>query len=300
MRTIARSLSVLTFFAIVVGSHAAPDLSFRTLVERYTIRDDHTVLYETGFLLGNGQLKSLTSYVEPPLFVTDDVLAELQLLSGRCIISEQLFDAYKALGAIPRLVRSQSSYPFGLSFYVIVSTVGGPDPNPRPFFESEPQNEAVLVGDSIYLVGWAQPEDEVSYQWLKNGKPIRGETSFFLSIPANSIRDSGRYSLQASIGRSTSVSKTAVVTVVAPVVIHRDLRNATVKNGRSIIFRVSARGSPPFTYHWFHNDAPIPQATSSMLLIRNAGDAHAGTYSVTVKNPLSTVNSSKITLSIGH
>ncbi len=70
----------------------------------------------------------------------------------------------------------------------------------------------------------------------------------------------------------------------------------TVSTGQSPSFIVTVRGTPPFTYQWLRNGAPIAGATSATLTVANAQPAQAGNYTVQVIGPGGTVTSAPATL----
>jgi hypothetical protein len=274
----------------------AIDLSETLPVERYTILSDTSFLSESGHLLRNGHFQVFSSVtLSMPLFADRE---ELEPISGRTVVNSTIYDGAEAAGVIPRWVRSVFTYPVGPVDFVIVSVRGGPDPNPTPWFEFQPGNQTVLAGEQIFLTGWAQPENDVSYQWLKNGKPIAGENFFFISIDSASLHDAGRYTLQASIGTAESVSQAAVVRVIEPVTIRHDLHDVSVKTGRSVALRAVARGTGPLRYQWYRDDEAIPDAIKPRLLIRPVTDADAGIYWVVIQNDLSVAESSHIAVTV--
>ncbi|MEO6712909.1 MAG: lamin tail domain-containing protein, partial [Mycobacteriales bacterium] len=57
---------------------------------------------------------------------------------------------------------------------------------------------------------------------------------------------------------------------------------------------VAASGSTPLSYQWSLNGAPIPSATSATYTVANARVADAGTYSVTVTNPVGSATTSAV------
>lgn len=61
-------------------------------------------------------------------------------------------------------------------------------------------------------------------------------------------------------------------------------------------FSVSVCGTPPFTYQWRFNNAPIPNATNSTFTLASAQPADEGEYSVVVSNPAGSVTSDAATL----
>ena len=58
----------------------------------------------------------------------------------------------------------------------------------------------------------------------------------------------------------------------------------TVSVGSNVTFAVVALGSPPLTYAWLLNNAPINNATNATFTIPNAQLTNAGTYSVAVSD----------------
>jgi hypothetical protein len=62
-------------------------------------------------------------------------------------------------------------------------------------------------------------------------------------------------------------------------------QSQTVVAGANVTFSVTATGSPPPTYQWTLNGAPILGATGSTLTLSNVQAANAGSYAVNVSNP---------------
>jgi hypothetical protein len=59
----------------------------------------------------------------------------------------------------------------------------------------------------------------------------------------------------------------------------------TLQVGSTATFNVTANGSWPLTYQWFHNNVTIPNATNSQLQIPSIGFGNAGLYTVLISNP---------------
>lgn len=57
-----------------------------------------------------------------------------------------------------------------------------------------------------------------------------------------------------------------------------------VAAGQAAVFSVSATGNAPLSYRWIFNNALIPQATNSSLVIPNVSSANAGNYNAVVFN----------------
>jgi alpha-tubulin suppressor-like RCC1 family protein len=68
--------------------------------------------------------------------------------------------------------------------------------------------------------------------------------------------------------------------------------------GRSAVLAASSTGAFPLSWQWFHNGVPILGAVSPFLLLANVQRADAGSYTVTVTNPLGETNSHTARLSV--
>jgi hypothetical protein len=79
-----------------------------------------------------------------------------------------------------------------------------------------------------------------------------------------------------------------------PVTVNSAPQDTAVAAGANATFAIGATGSTPVSYLWEFNGKSLPNATNSTLTISNVLLAQAGTYTVTVSNPLSTTNVSAI------
>ncbi len=91
-----------------------------------------------------------------------------------------------------------------------------------------------------------------------------------------------------------------------PVVITSQPVNQTLDPGATAIFAVSVSGAPPFTYQWQLNgtnlldSALVRGATNATLTVSNVQAAHAGLYSVHVRNPSGDALSSNALLQVNQ
>jgi sugar lactone lactonase YvrE len=59
---------------------------------------------------------------------------------------------------------------------------------------------------------------------------------------------------------------------------------ATATVGQAVIFTVTEDGTPPFSYQWYKDNAPIPGATAASYSVSSVGTADAGTYYAVIAN----------------
>lgn len=85
----------------------------------------------------------------------------------------------------------------------------------------------------------------------------------------------------------------------APPNIAADPASLTIATCGSATFAVLATGTPPLTYQWFEDGAPIPGATGPSYVIARAGPAESGAiYSVVVTNAGGSATSAGATLTV--
>ncbi len=144
---------------------------------------------------------------------------------------------------------------------------------------------------------------------------VRGaETNAYVSSGANSITTPPAtwlppygYTLDPVAIVPESVTRWAGVGVVtatgeapaptAPTVTLQPL-SQQVDAGANVAFVVDTDGTYPFSYRWFKDGAPIPDATEPILSLTGVGNGDAGTYTVQVSNAAGSVTSDGATLTI--
>ncbi|MFZ1056647.1 MAG: protease pro-enzyme activation domain-containing protein [Opitutaceae bacterium] len=72
----------------------------------------------------------------------------------------------------------------------------------------------------------------------------------------------------------------------------------TIAFGSTVVFTVSASGTPAPTLQWFLNGTAIPNATGSTLVVAGASAANAGSYTCVASNSITSVTSLPATLNL--
>ena len=75
-------------------------------------------------------------------------------------------------------------------------------------------------------------------------------------------------------------------------------QNLALPLGQAGLFSVTAKGTPPLLYQWYHGTSQIAGATSATLPVSVTGSADTGNYWVFVNNSFSSATSSNATLTL--
>ena len=165
-----------------------------------------------------------------------------------------------------------------------------------PTISTQPASQTVNTGAAVVFSVTASSAQ--SYQWNFNGVAITGAISSTLSLPSTAPADAGTYTVTVSNAGGSLSSSSVTLTVNFKPVFSFNPVSVTVANGRSAAFSVAATGSPTPTYQWALNGATIVGATDSILEVKGATSANAGTYTCTATNSIGVTTSSSATLSV--
>jgi Immunoglobulin domain len=90
----------------------------------------------------------------------------------------------------------------------------------------------------------------------------------------------------------------ATLTVLVPAGITTQPQSQAVVQGQNALFSVVASGDAPLSYQWSLNGTVLSGATSSTLALTNVQTTDAGSYTVVVTNPWSSVPSAAEMLTV--
>jgi hypothetical protein len=129
----------------------------------------------------------------------------------------------------------------------------------------------------------------VTYQWRLNAAEIPGATGASLTLSNVTLADEGSYDVIVTDAVGSTLSSSAVLTVLLTPIFTRVPDNQTVLTGTNLTWEVAATGNPlPFTFDWKRNFALLTSRTVSRrddtFSLPNAQPGHSGSYSVTVRN----------------
>jgi hypothetical protein len=169
------------------------------------------------------------------------------------------------------------------------STVGGGATATTPTITAQPVGQVVAVGSTVSLSVTASGTAPFTYQWSKNGAAIAGASNAALAVANAQASDSGTYRVTITNAAGSITSTAAQVTidggaVFTPPAITAQPAGATVVEGGTASFAVTATGTAPLTYQWRRNGAALSGATNATLTIVGVLLADAGNYAVVVTN----------------
>jgi len=158
------------------------------------------------------------------------------------------------------------------------------------YFTQEPADAVLTLGDSITLASAAESSSPATFQWLKDGVPLEGQTSPTLELRNITADAAGRYQVVARNPSAEVTSRQAFIQVLVAPVLVEPPADSVVDAGATTTLAVHATGLQ-LTYQWRFQNTPIGNATNATLTLTNLAAAHAGAYAVVVSNPAGSVTS---------
>ena len=178
--------------------------------------------------------------------------------------------------------------------------------NPALSVSISPTSAAMNLGDSktftSFVSGGTSP---FTYQWYLDDSPVPGAIgSTWVFTPTTT----GSYTVYLNVTDSVSAtakSNVASVTVNPPLDVSIAPTSVTMDVGQSVTFTsFVSGGTPPFTYQWYLDDAPVPSAVGSTwaftpsspgtyevyLVVTDSSDPAESNHVIVTVNPSPTVS----------
>ena len=184
------------------------------------------------------------------------------------------------------------------AYGAVTSMVASLTINVPPSITLQPQSQTVAAGQPVSFSAAATGTDPLSFQWSLNGGPITGATNSTFSIASAQSADAGSYTVQVTNAWGVVTSAVAILTVNFPPSISAQPQDQSVIAGQTASFSVSASGTPPLSYQWYLNGAPVGTSSTSSLTIPNAQLANAGAYLVLITNVAGAITSAPANLTV--
>ena len=167
-----------------------------------------------------------------------------------------------------------------------------------PVITAQPGAVVVVPGMSALLGVGVQGSGPMSFQWLRNGVAVAGQTQATYAIAAASALDAGAYQVRVSNGVGEVTSATAQVILLGAPAIVAQPGNRSVTEGASATFSVTASGDH-LGYQWTRNQVAIAGATGTSFTTPALALADSGAvYAVIAYNGAGVAISSGAVLTV--
>ena len=167
-----------------------------------------------------------------------------------------------------------------------------------PGITTQPQSQAVLVGQSATFSAAASGTGPFSYQWRFNGTALSGATGSALTLSNVQSNQAGGYLVVVTNAAGSVTSVGATLTVYVPAWIATQPSSQTTTQGLNGAFSVVPSGTAPFSYQWSFNGTTLSDATNALLALTNVDTTGAGSYTVVVTNAWGSVTSAVAMLTV--
>ena len=152
-----------------------------------------------------------------------------------------------------------------------------------PTISVQPQGDTICAGQPL-LISSSASGSGLLYQWYKGTTSIPGAIGPDYSVQSASAGDAGTYSVIITNPCGTVTSDVAEVVVNVAPSISTQPADAAIYDGDTLRMVVTANGSEPLTYQWYHDTTMIDGATDSMYVVDSATAETQGYYSCIVSN----------------
>ena len=168
----------------------------------------------------------------------------------------------------------------------------------HPSILTQPQSVNVLRGSPVNFSVAASGTGPLTYQWLKNGVALAGQTLAALSISAASESDAGIYMVIVSNEAGSIASFDAVLSIMLPPTFVLQPQGGEIRTGTEVSMSVAMQGSAPMNYQWYKNGVLLAGETGTSLSIKKSQINDSGSYTVRVVNPAGNATSKPAILSV--
>lgn len=154
----------------------------------------------------------------------------------------------------------------------------------RPEITSPPEDVSVGEGGEATFSVTAGGTEPLFYQWYWDGNPLEQGTNAVLMLGGVTAEDAGEYWVVVSNAVDIVTSAPATLRILFQPSITVQPQGGSAAVGSSATFTVTALGTAPLIYQWFHEGEALDGATASTLVLGAVDVDDAGEYTVEVSN----------------
>ena len=174
----------------------------------------------------------------------------------------------------------------------VVPAPGFSDPTAvLPTVTTQPLSKTAVAFTEASLAVAAAGTEPLRYQWQYNGSPLADATNATLLLPNLQMTQAGNYSVWVYNRVGSTLSDTAALTVLMPVVITSQPQTVNTNPGSTATFTVAAVGTGTLRYQWRYRGTNLASATNLSLVLTNVQLDQSGPYTVVVTDDISTATS---------
>lgn len=167
-----------------------------------------------------------------------------------------------------------------------------------PTITTQPSSKTVTSGSTTTFTVVARGTPAPTYQWLKDGVEIPGETSSVLRVTSVSASDVGSYTVRVSNSQGTVTSQPATLAIATAPQITLQPQSQTVNQGQTVTLSADATGTAPLTYTWYKGSADNTPVATGPTYTFTATANSAGQYHVVVSNTYGSDRSADVTVTV--
>ena len=171
-------------------------------------------------------------------------------------------------------------------------------PSGAPIISTQPVGQMAAGGTNVTFEVVASGSAPLFFQWRFNGVLLSDATNSSLVLSNLVLEQSGHYSVEITnhLG-STATPEAELLVLIAPA-LASEPQDQFAFAGTEVTFAVSAFGTEPFTYQWFHEQTLVAAGQQPLLTLTNLQPADAGAYRVVVSNQSGSVTSAVAQLTV--
>jgi uncharacterized delta-60 repeat protein len=171
-------------------------------------------------------------------------------------------------------------------------------PAGAPFIITQPAGQMAAGGTNVTFDVVASGSAPLFFQWRFNGMPLTDATNRSLVLSNLVLEQSGHYSVEVRNPLGSTATPEAELLVLIPPALTSEPQDQFAFAGTEVTFAVSAFGTEPFAYQWFHDQTLVATGQQSLLTLTNLQSADAGAYRVVVSNQSGSVTSAVAQLTV--
>ena len=153
-----------------------------------------------------------------------------------------------------------------------------------PFIATQPADLAVNVGASASFTAVVVGDSPLSYQWLKEGSLLVGQTNASLNLNNVQLAQVGGYRVIVTNAVGAVTSRVATLTLLGVPGFDTQPTDQTVVVGTTIIFNPVVHGANPLYYQWFKDTTLLLGQTTPYLILVSAQLTNSGGYQLVISN----------------